>query len=124
MSNADQPLGLGLGEGLGAGSEARATCPACGDHAAHKVQRLECNSCGCVLVSDWELAPSSPIGVLLHEYACECSDFSGQAGYEFALKLARRYAERGPDSQMRCVVHTLLTRLEAPNVRAKQEPTA
>jgi hypothetical protein len=113
----DRPLAVGSSEGLGAGAGARETCPACGDHAAHKVQRLECNSCGCALVSEWERAPSSPIDVLLAEYAAECSDFSGQGGYEFALKLARRYAERGPDSQMRCVVHTLLARLEAPNVR-------
>jgi hypothetical protein len=56
---------------------------------------------------------SSPIETLLTEYAAESSDFSGQAGYEFALMLARRYAERGPDSQMRCVVHTLLTRIVA-----------
>jgi len=101
--------------GLGAGSEALRHCPACGDHAAHEVTILECNSCGSEMYSNWKVAPSSPIGELLARYAAECSDFSGQGGYEFALKLARRYAERGPDSQMRCVVHTLLARLEAPN---------
>jgi len=121
-TNADRPLPVLSSEGLGAVSEARETCPACGDHAAHKVQRLECNSCGCALTSDWERAPSSPIDVLLAEYAAECSNFSGQGGYEFALNLARKYADRGPDSQMRCVVHTLLARLEAPN--PQREPPA
>lgn len=121
-SEGNRPLGLASTDGLGAGAEARKKCPACGDHAAHKVQRLECNSCGCALISGWERAPSSPIDVLLAEYAAECSDFSGQGGYEFALKLARRYAECGPDSQMRCVVHTLLARLEAPNVELSGPP--
>lgn len=115
MNQSDSPEVVRSSDGLGAVVEAPERCPACGDHAAHKVHRLECNSCGCALVSDWERAPSSPIDVLLAEYAAESSDFSGQAGYEFALRLARRYAERGPDSQMRCVVHTLLANMKAPN---------
>jgi ribosomal protein L33 len=90
-------------------------CAACGDHAAHKSTILECNSCGSAMYSSWESAPSSPIAELLAEYAGEFSDFSGQAGYEFALMIAKRYAECGPDSQMRCVVYTLLTRLDANN---------
>lgn len=52
--------------------------------------------------------PSTPIDALLQQYADECSDFSGPDGYAFALKIANRYAESGPDCQMRCVVHTLL----------------
>jgi len=57
---------------------------------------------------DWEIQPSTPIEKLLEEYAQECSDFSGQKGYEFAVILTKGYAERGPDSQLRCVVYTLL----------------
>lgn len=100
--------------------EAVRQCPACGDHAAHEVTLLECNSCGSAMYSNWKVAPTSPIAELLAQYADEHSDFSGQKGYEFALMLARQYAERGPDSQMRCVVHTLLARLDAP----RPEPTA
>lgn len=103
-------------EGLGAGSEARFACPACGDHAAHRVQRLECNSCGTAMCEDWAPIRSTPIATLLAQYADERSDFSGRDGYEFALRLARQYAEYGPDSQMRCVVHTLLANMQAPNV--------
>lgn len=83
-------------------------CLACGDHKTHRANVMRCNSCGCDLTLDWDKIPSTPIDKLLQEYAKECSDFSGKEGYEFALKLAKRFAERGPDSQMRCVVHTLL----------------
>lgn len=92
-------------------------CPACGDHSARGVRRLECNSCGSLMVTDWDRHRSSQIDVLLAEYAAECSDFSGRPGYEFALKLARRYAGSGPDSQMRCVVHTLLANIDAERER-------
>lgn len=84
------------------------SCPACGERASQMVERRECSHCGCVLASDWKRPPTSPIADLLRQYAEEESDFSGPAGYEFALKLARSYAARGPDSQLRCVVHTLL----------------
>ena len=114
------PAKVRLTDGLGAGAEARETCPACGDHAAYRVQRLECRSCGCTFGCDWDRAPCSPIADLLLQYANERSDFSGPKGYEFALMLARSFAERGPDSQMRCVVHTLLARLEAPNEKGNR----
>lgn len=63
--------------------------------------------------------PSTPIAALLQQYADECSDFSGPDGYAFALKIANRYAESGPDCQMRCVVHTLLN---PPEPAAQREP--
>jgi hypothetical protein len=59
---------------------------------------------------------STPIAELLARYAEEESDFSGHGGYEFALELAQHYAKRGPDSQMRCVVHVLLERLRVTGV--------
>jgi hypothetical protein len=83
-------------------------CPACGDHSAHKVKRLECNSCGGAFITNWERPPSTPIKRLLAEYAAECSDFSGEGGYAFAMQIVRRYAAQGPDSQLRCAIHTLL----------------
>ena len=66
--------------------------------------------------------PSTPIDALLQQYADECSDFSGPDGYAFARKIANRYAERGPDCQIRCVVHTLLNPPEPAG--GEREPVA
>ena len=55
---------------------------------------------------------STPIDQLLAKYAAEHSDFSGEEGLAFAIYLARRYAEGGPDCQNRCVVHTLLQEID------------
>lgn len=83
-------------------------CRLCGDQATHMVHRSECNSCGSVFVKDWELPTSTPIETLLQDYAAEDSDFSGRSGYEFARKLAQRQIDRGGDSQLRCVLYTLM----------------
>lgn len=117
MTTEATPAALRLTDGLGAGAEGRFKCRACGDHTALRVQRMECNSCGCALTEDWGHIQSTPIEKLLAQYAAECSDFSGRDGFEFALRLARQFAQYGPDSQMRCVVHTLLAHMDAPNNR-------
>jgi len=52
---------------------------------------------------------NSPIEKLLQEYTEECCDFTDM---DWVIKVSRAYADRMPDSQVRCLMHTMAYHLK------------
>ena len=53
--------------------------------------------------------PNTPIEQLLQEYTEECCDFTNM---DWVIKVSRTYADRMPDSQVRCLMHTMAYHLK------------
>jgi len=54
-------------------------------------------------------AKNVPIEQLLREYTEECCDFTNM---DWVIKVSRTYADRMPDSQVRCLMHTMAYHLK------------
>lgn len=65
---------------------------------------------------------NTPIEKLLQEYTEECCDFTDM---DWVIKVSRMYADRMPDSQVRCLLHTMAHHLkksdEQQNVDIRKE---
>ncbi len=53
--------------------------------------------------------PNVPIEQLLQEYTEECCDFTDM---DWVIKVSRIAADRMPDSQVRCLLHTMAYHLK------------
>ena len=52
---------------------------------------------------------NTPIEKLLQEYTEECCDFTNM---DWVVKVSLQYAERMPDSQVRCLLYTMANHLK------------
>lgn len=57
--------------------------------------------------------PNTPINTLLDEYTEECCDFSD---VEWVIRSSKHYVDHMPDSQVRCLLHTLINMVEMKDV--------